>query len=54
MKKSNIRSSRHTTDRARIQGQIERNEVDASADATRKIAKRIDDEGGFWGPRKEN
>lgn len=41
-----------TSDAERIQGQIERGEVRADADAAREIAQRIEDEGGFWGPRK--
>lgn len=41
-----------TTDAQRVQGQIDRGEVDASADAARAIAARIESEGGFWGPRK--
>lgn len=36
----------------RVLGQIERGEVDASHSAARKIAQRIEDQGGFWGPRK--
>jgi hypothetical protein len=44
---------RATTEAERIQGQIDRGEVDASEDAARLIAQRIEDEGGFWGKRKK-
>jgi len=27
---------------------------DSSPDAARKIAKRVEDEGGFWGPKKDD
>lgn len=40
------------TESERIQGQIDRGEVDASEDAARRIAQEIEDAGGFWGPRK--
>lgn len=36
----------------RVLGQIERGEVRAGPDAAREIAARIEDEGGFWGPRR--
>ena len=52
MHKDDIRKTGPTTDRARIEMQIEHGKVDASADAARRIAKRIEDEGGFWGKRK--
>jgi len=44
---------RPTSESERVQEQIERGEVDTSAEAAREIARRIEDEGGFWGPRKE-
>lgn len=40
-------------DDERILGQIERREISAGPDAARKIAQKITDQGGFWGPRKE-
>lgn len=48
-----IRRTAGMTDNARITRQIENGDVDASADAARKIAQRIEDDGGFWGPRKD-
>lgn len=42
------------TDAERIQGQIDRGEVRVGPEAAREIARRIEDEGGFWGPRKDN
>jgi hypothetical protein len=41
-----------TTDAERVQGQIDRGEVRADADAAREIAARIEAEGGFWAPRE--
>lgn len=39
---------KRNTDANRVQGQIDRGEVDASPAAARKIAKRIENGGGFW------
>lgn len=38
------------------EGVARRNETghqDSSPDAARRIARRVEDEGGFWGPRKD-
>lgn len=43
---------RPTTEAERVLGQIERGEVRAGPEAAREIARRIEDEGGFWGPRR--
>ncbi len=37
----------------RVVGQIERGEVRVGPEAAREIARRIEAQGGFWGPRKE-
>lgn len=41
---------RSQTDADHIRGQILRGEVDASSNAARMIARRIESQGGFWGP----
>lgn len=33
---------------------VERGEVRIGPDAAREIAQKIEDEGGFWGPRKND
>lgn len=43
---------RPMTEAERVTGQIARGEVRADAEAAREIAQKIEDQGGFWGPRK--
>lgn len=43
---------RQQLDSERILQQIERREVKAGPEAARAIARRIEEQGGFWGPRK--
>jgi hypothetical protein len=47
------RRGKPTTDSERILGQIARGEIRADTAAAREIAQRIEDQGGFWGPRKD-
>lgn len=54
MWKSDIRCTANMTDNARVQRQIDQGDVDASPEAARKIARRIEDEGGFWGKRNND
>jgi hypothetical protein len=37
----------------RICEQMGRNEIRTGPEAAREIARRIEDQGGFWGPRVE-
>ncbi len=44
---------RPESDEEKITRQIEMGEVQAGAEGARKIAERIENQGGFWGRRKE-
>lgn len=39
-------------DHERVRRQIREGRVRAGAEAAREIARRIEDQGGFWGPRE--
>lgn len=38
--------------RERMQEKSDRGDQDTSAEGARKIAQDVEDQGGFWGPRK--
>lgn len=41
------------TEEEKLARQVAAGEVQIGPRAARRIAKRIEEEGGFWGPRKE-